>query len=113
MKLELLEKGRLRTDLPSFRPGDTLAVHLKIVEGDHERIQVFQGTLIGRKGRGVNETITLRRISFGEGVERTFCLHSPRIVRIDAVRRGKVRRGKLYYLRGKLGKKANVEERVG
>lgn len=113
MKLEILEKEQLRTDLPDFRIGDTLAVHLKIIEGDRERIQVFQGTLIGRKGRDVKETIKLRRISFGEGVERTFYLHSPRIARIEVTRKGKVRRAKLYYLRGKSGKKAKVKERVG
>ncbi|MDP8246659.1 MAG: 50S ribosomal protein L19 [Candidatus Tritonobacter lacicola] len=113
MKLEFLEKEQLRTDLPAFRIGDTLAVHLKIIEGDRERIQVFQGTLIGRKGRDVKETIVLRRISFGEGVERTFYLHSPRIARIEVTRKGKVRRAKLYYLRSRSGKKAKVKERVG
>lgn len=112
MKLDFLEKGELRTDLPSFSIGDTLSVHIKIIEGDQERIQVFQGTLIGRKGRALNETIKLRRISYGEGVERTFYLHSPRVARIEVVRKGKVRRAKLYYLRGKTGKKARVQERV-
>ncbi len=112
MKLDFVEKGQLKTDLPPFSIGDTLSIHLKIIEGEQERIQVFQGTCIGRKGRSVNETITLRRISFGEGVERTFYLHSPRIARIEVGRKGKVRRAKLYYLRGKTGKKARVKERM-
>ena len=103
----------MKAHIPVFRIGDVLAIHLKIIEGEQGRIQVFQGTLISRKGRGINETITLRRISFGEGVERTFYLHSPRIARLEVLRSGKVRRAKLYYLRGKSGKKAKVEERVG
>lgn len=112
MRLDSVEKEQLKKDVPPFSIGDTLAIHLRIIEGDQERIQVFEGICIGRKGRSVNETITLRRMSFGEGVERTFYLHSPRIVRIEAVRKGKVRRAKLYYLRGKTGKKAKVRERV-
>nr|WP_258361058.1 50S ribosomal protein L19 [Moorella sulfitireducens] len=108
--LETLEKEQMRSDIPEFRPGDTVRVHIKVVEGNRERIQVFEGTVIGRRGRGINETFTVRRVSYGVAVERIFPLHSPRIERIEVVRRGRVRRAKLYYLRGRAGKAARIKE---
>jgi large subunit ribosomal protein L19 len=101
-----------RTDLPEFRPGDTLRVHVKIKEGDKERLQAFEGTLIARKNTGMGETITVRKVSFSQGVERIFPLHAKVIDHIDVVRTGKVRRAKLYYLRGLKGKAARLKERV-
>ena len=109
--IEALEKEQLRSDIPEFRPGDTVRVHAKIVEGTRERIQVFEGVVIGRQGSGVRERFRVRRISYGIGVERTFLVHSPRIDKIEVVRRGVVRRAKLYYLRGLTGKAARIKER--
>lgn len=110
--LQEVEKQYLRQDtVPEFRSGDTLRVHVRVVEGDKHRIQVFQGVVIGRKGDGTRETFTVRKISGSVGVERVFPLHSPNIDRIEVVRRGKVRRAKLYYLRGLRGKAARIEER--
>ena len=109
--IEALEKEQLRSDIPDFRPGDTVRVHAKIVEGTRERIQVFEGVVIGRQGSGVREMFRVRRISYGIGVERTFLVHSPRIDKIEVVRRGVVRRAKLYYLRGLTGKAARIRER--
>ena len=109
--IEALEKEQLRSDIPDFRPGDTVRVHAKIVEGTRERIQVFEGVVIGRQGSGVREMFRVRRISYGIGVERTFLVHSPRIEKIEVVRRGIVRRAKLYYLRGLTGKAARIKER--
>ncbi|MBO4852553.1 MAG: 50S ribosomal protein L19 [Schwartzia sp.] len=109
--IEALEKEQLRSDIPEFRPGDTVRVHAKIVEGTRERIQVFEGVVIGRQGSGVREMFKVRRISYGIGVERTFLVHSPRIDKIEVVRRGVVRRAKLYYLRGLTGKAARIKER--
>ncbi|HBE7747265.1 TPA: 50S ribosomal protein L19 [Staphylococcus aureus] len=103
-------KSQLRTDLPSFRPGDTLRVHVRIIEGTRERIQVFEGVVIKRRGGGVSETFTVRKISSGVGVERTFPLHTPKIEKIEVKRRGKVRRAKLYYLRSLRGKAARIQE---
>lgn len=100
-----ITKGQLKTDLPSFRPGDTLRVHVKVVEGTRERIQLFEGVVIKRRGGGISETFTVRKISYGVGVERTFPVHTPRIAKIEVLRRGKVRRAKLYYLRNLRGKK--------
>ncbi|MBE3573023.1 MAG: 50S ribosomal protein L19 [Moorella humiferrea] len=108
--IEALEKEQMRSDVPDFRPGDTVRVHVKVIEGNRERIQVFEGTVIGRRGRGINETFTVRRVSYGVAVERIFPIHSPRIERIEIVRRGKVRRAKLYYLRGLSGKAARIKE---
>jgi large subunit ribosomal protein L19 len=102
----------LRTDVPEFRPGDTIRVHVKIREGDKERLQAFEGTVIARKNTGTGETITVRKISFGQGVERIFPLHARVIDHIDVVRTGRVRRAKLYYLRGLRGKAARLRERV-
>ena len=110
--IETLEKEQLRSDIPAFGPGDTLRVHAKIVEGNRERIQVFEGVVIGRQGTGVRETFTVRRISYGIGVERMFPVHSPRIAKIEVVRHGEVRRAKLYYLRDRVGKAAKVRERI-
>jgi large subunit ribosomal protein L19 len=108
---DLIEKPFLRRDLPNFRPGDTVKVHVRVVEGSRERVQVFQGVVIRRSGGGLRETFTVRKISFGVGVERTFPLHSPSIARLEIVQRGRVRRAKLYYLRDLRGKKARIRER--
>jgi large subunit ribosomal protein L19 len=109
--IDLVEKEQLKTDVPEFGPGDTVRVHLKIVEGDRERVQIFEGLVLGRKGAGVRETFTVRKITFGTSVERVFPVHSPRIQEIEIVTRGKTRRAKLYYLRGKVGKKSRVKTR--
>ena len=109
--IETLEKEQLRSDIPVFAPGDTVRVHAKIVEGNRERIQVFEGVVIGRQGTGVRETFTVRRISYGIGVERMFPVHSPRIAKIEVVRHGIVRRAKLYYLRNLTGKAARIKEK--
>ncbi|MDO4791239.1 MAG: 50S ribosomal protein L19 [Buchananella hordeovulneris] len=103
--------AQLRTDLPAFRPGDTLKVHVKVVEGNRSRIQVFQGVVIARSGAGISETFTIRKVSFGCGVERTFPVHAPTIDHIEVVTRGLVRRAKLYYLRGLHGKAAKIKEK--
>lgn len=108
--LQELTKSQLRTDHPHFRPGDTLRVYVKVKEGNRERIQMFEGVVIKRRGGGISETFTVRKISYGVGVERTFPLHSPKIDKIEVVRRGKVRRAKLYYLRNLRGKAARIEE---
>jgi large subunit ribosomal protein L19 len=109
-RLAVVERPQLKDGLPDFSPGDTVRVHLKVVEGGRERVQVFEGVVIARKGGGLRETFTVRRISHGVGVERTFPLHSPRIERVEVVRAGKVRQAKLYYLRGKVGREARVKE---
>lgn len=106
--VEMVELEQLRTDLPDFRVGDTVKVHVKIVEGDKERIQSFEGVVIRRKGGGIRSTFTVRKISYGIGVERIFPTHSPRLDRIDVISRGKVRRAKLFYLRGLKGKAARI-----
>jgi large subunit ribosomal protein L19 len=108
---DLVEKSYLRKGLPGFRPGDTVKVHARVVEGNRERVQVFQGVVIRRSGGGLRETFTVRKISFGVGVERTFPLHSPSIAKLEVVQRGHVRRAKLYYLRDLRGKKARIKER--
>ena len=109
--LDFLDAGSLRSDLPEFRPGDTLKVHVRVVEGNRSRIQVFQGVVIRRQGGGVRETFTVRKVSFGVGVERTFPVHTPVIEKIEVVTRGDVRRAKLYYLRDLRGKKAKIKEK--
>lgn len=106
-----ITKEQLRTDLPEFRPGDTVRVHVKIQEGNRERIQAFEGVVIKRRGGGISETFTVRKVSYGVGVERTFPVHSPKIAKLEVVRRGKVRRAKLYYLRNLRGKAARIKER--
>ncbi|MGH9788909.1 MAG: 50S ribosomal protein L19 [Candidatus Acidiferrales bacterium] len=105
--VEKVSSAQLRKSAPAFRPGDTVRVHVRITEGDKSRVQPFEGVVIGRRGRSVQETFTVRKVSFGIGVERIFPLHSPSVESIELVRAGKVRRAKLYYLRGKKGKKAS------
>lgn len=106
--MELVEREQLRTDLPDFRVGDTIRVHVKIVEGEKERIQPFEGVVIRKKKGGIRSSFTVRKISYGIGVERVFLLHSPRVDRIDVISQGKVRRAKLFYLRGLKGKAARI-----
>ena len=106
-----VEQEQLKKDIPDFRPGDTLKVYTKVVEGGRERIQVFEGLVIARKGGGLRETFTVRKISYGVGVERVFMLHSPRIDKIEVVKKGRVRRAKLYYMRKLRGKAARIKER--
>ncbi|MCR4420732.1 MAG: 50S ribosomal protein L19 [Clostridia bacterium] len=109
--LTTLEKEQMRNDLPDFGPGDTVRVYVKVSEGGRERTQMFEGVVLSRRGKGANETFTVRRMSYGVGVERTFPLHSPRLEKIEVVRQGRVRRAKLYYLREKIGKAAKVKEK--
>ena len=109
--IQALEQEQLRSDIPDFAPGDTVRVHVKVVEGTRERIQMFEGVVIGRQGTGVRETFTVRRISYGVGIERTFPVHSPRLDKIDVLRKGIVRRAKLYYLRNLTGKAARIREK--
>jgi large subunit ribosomal protein L19 len=106
-----LEKAQIRSDIPAFRPGDTLKVHVRVKEGNRSRIQIFQGVVIRRQGSGARETFTVRKISYGVGVERTFPIHTPAIEKIEVVTRGRVRRAKLYYLRDLRGKAARIRER--
>ena len=108
--INALNQEQLKNDIPKFRVGDTVKVHYKVVEGEKERIQVYEGTVIKRQGGQVQETFTVRRLSYGVGVERTFLLHSPRIAKLEVVRKGHVRRAKLFYLRGRQGKAAKVKE---
>ena len=110
--IDAIEKEGMRTDIPEFSIGDTVKVFVKVVEGTHERLQAFEGVVIARKNGGVRETFTVRRISFGIGVERTFPVHSPKIDHIEVVRHGIVRRAKLYYIRGRVGKAAKVKELI-
>jgi large subunit ribosomal protein L19 len=110
-RTDLVDRAHLRDDIPDFGPGDTLKVHVRVVEGNRERVQVFQGVVIRRQGGGARETFTVRKISFGVGVERTFPVHSPVLARIEVVTRGDVRRAKLYYLRGRVGKAAKIKEK--
>ena len=108
---EIIDRDSLRDDVPDFRPGDTVKVHVRVVEGNRERVQVFQGAVIRRQGVGVRETFTVRKVSFGVGVERTFPVHSPILAKIEVVSRGDVRRAKLYYLRERAGKAAKIKEK--
>ena len=109
--LEKLEEESLKKDVPSFEVGDTVKVHTKIVEGDKERIQVYQGIVIAIKGKGISETFSVYRNAYGSSMEKVFLIHSPRVVKVEVLRSGKVRRAKLYYLRGQTGKKARLKER--
>jgi large subunit ribosomal protein L19 len=109
--LDALDAEQLRSDIPAFRPGDTLKVHVKVIEGSRSRVQVFQGVVIRRHGAGVRETFTVRKVSFGVGVERTFPVHSPNLDKIEVATRGDVRRAKLYYLRDLRGKAAKIKEK--
>ena len=108
---DLVDNQYLRTDLPEFGPGDEVKVHVKVVEGNKERVQIFQGNVIRRQGSGVAETYTVRKVSYGVGVERTFPLHAPTVARLEVVRKGDVRRAKLYYLRDRTGKAAKIKEK--
>ena len=110
-RTDLIDQDSLRDDIPSFAPGDTLKVHVRVVEGNKERVQVFQGVVIRRQGDGVRETFTVRKLSYGVGVERTFPVHSPIISQIEVVSLGDVRRAKLYYLRDRIGKAAKIKEK--
>ena len=109
--LDALDADSLRADIPEFRPGDTVKVHVRVIEGNRSRIQVFQGAVIRRQGGGIRETFTVRKISFGVGVERTFPVHTPVVEKIEVVTRGDVRRAKLYYLRSRVGRAAKVKEK--
>jgi large subunit ribosomal protein L19 len=108
---DFVDSASLRSDIPSFAPGDLVKVHVRVVEGNRERIQIFQGHVIARQGSGLQETFTVRKISFQVGVERTFPVHSPIVAKIEVVTRGDVRRAKLYYLRGRTGKAAKIKEK--
>ena len=108
---DLIDKSSLRDDVPDFASGDTLKVHVRVVEGNRERVQVFEGVVISRRGSGIGESFTVRKLSFGVGVERTFPVHSPIIEKIEKIARGDVRRAKLYYLRDRIGKKAKIREK--
>jgi large subunit ribosomal protein L19 len=108
---DLIDMRSLRDDIPDFGPGDTLKVHVRVIEGTKERVQVFQGAVIRRQGDGIRETFTVRKVSFGVGVERTFPVHSPIVAKIEVVTRGDVRRAKLYYLRDRVGKAAKIKEK--
>ena len=110
-RTDLVDRAFLRDDVPDFGPGDTLRVHVRVVEGNRERVQVFQGVVIRRQGSGARETFTVRKVSFGVGVERTFPVHSPIISKIEVAVRGDVRRAKLYYLRDRIGKAAKIKEK--
>lgn len=111
--IQKLEKAQMKKDAGDFRVGDTVKVHTRIVEGEKERIQIFMGTVIARKGTGISETFSVHRVAYGEGMERVFPLHSPRIAKIEVVKQGDVRRSKLYYLRGTSGKASKVKARIG
>jgi large subunit ribosomal protein L19 len=108
---DVIDSDQLRDDIPDFAPGDEVKVHVRVVEGSKERVQVFQGNVIGRQGSGLQETYTVRKLSYGVGVERTFPVHTPTVTRIEVVKRGDVRRAKLYYLRGRTGKAAKIREK--
>ena len=110
--LRSIEVGQMRQDIPEFRPGDTVRVYVKVVEGAKERVQAFEGVVIKRRGSGINETFTVRRVSYGVGTEKVFPLHSPHLAKVEIVRHGVVRRAKLYYLRKRVGKAAKVKEKV-
>jgi large subunit ribosomal protein L19 len=111
--IQEIEAEQLKKNLPEFRVGDTICIHQRIIEGDKERIQIFTGTVIARRGGGLSETVTLYRFSYGAGIERVYLLHSPKIAKIEIVRTGKVRKSKLYYLRGSSGKASKVQEHIG
>ena len=110
--IEVLEQEQLRSDIPDFRAGDTVKVYVKVVEGTRERVQMYEGVVIARSGAGVREMFTVRRISYGVGIERVFPVNSPNVAKVELVRTGKVRRSKLYYLRDRVGKAAKVKERI-
>jgi large subunit ribosomal protein L19 len=108
---DFVDSQSLRTDIPNFGPGDEVKVHVKVVEGNKERVQVFQGNIIRRQGGGLHETYTVRKLSYGVGVERTFPMHAPTVVKLEVLKRGDVRRAKLYYVRDRIGKRAKIKEK--
>lgn len=108
---DIVDNQYLRSDIPAFGPGDEVKVHVKVVEGNKERVQVFQGNVIARQGSGVQETYTVRKLSYGVGVERTFPVHAPTVVKLEVVKKGDVRRAKLYYIRDRVGKAAKIKEK--
>ena len=110
--IDLIESEGIRKDIPDFQPGDTVRVFVKVVEGNRERLQAYEGLVIARKNGGIQETFTVRHISYGVGVEKTFPVHSPNVAKFEVVRSGKVRRAKLYYLRGRVGKAAKIAEKI-
>lgn len=110
--IETIEAEQLKAEIPDFRVGDTVSVHYRIIEGEKERVQIFTGTVIARKGKGISETVSLYRVAYGSAMERVLLIHSPRVAKIEVVKRGKVRKSKLYYLRGVFGKKAKVKELI-
>lgn len=110
--IQSIEEGQLKKELPIFRVGDTISVHTRIIEGEKERVQVFTGTVIARKGAGLSETVSLYRISYGSAMEKVFMVHSPRIAKVEVMKSGKVRKSKLYYIRGAFGKKAKIQEKI-
>ena len=111
--IQKLESKQLKQNIPAFRIGDTVRIHIRIIEGEKERIQVFTGTVIARKGAGLSETFSVHRVAYGEGMERVFLLHSPRIAKIELIKEGDIRRAKLYYLRGSSGKASKVKAKIG
>jgi large subunit ribosomal protein L19 len=111
--IDALTAEQIKSDIPDFQVGDTISVHMRIIEGEKERIQVFTGIVIARKGAGISETVSLYRVSHGSGMERVFVLNSPKLVKFEVLKRGKVRKSKLYHLRGAFGKKAKVQEQIG
>ena len=111
--IDALTAEQIKNDIPDFQVGDTISVHMRIIEGEKERIQIFTGIVIARKGTGISETISLYRVSYGSGMERVFVLNSPKIAKFEVLKRGKVRKSKLHYLRGSFGKKAKVQELIG
>ena len=111
--IQEIEGQQLKNNIPEFRVGDSIAIHQRIIEGDKERVQIFTGTVVARRGGGLSETIALYRFSYGAGIERVFLLHSPKIAKIEVVRTGKVRKSKLYYLRGSSGRASKVQEQIG
>lgn len=111
--IQEIEAEQLKSNLPEFKVGDTISIHQRIIEGDKERIQIFTGTVIARRGGGLSETVALYRFSYGAGIERVYLLHSPKIAKIEVIRSGKVRKSKLYYLRGASGKASKVQENIG
>ena len=110
--IDSIEAEQLRTDIPDFKVGDTISIHYRIIEGAKERIQVYTGTVIARKGKGISESISVYRVAYGSAMERSILIHSPRVSKIEVMKRGKVRRGKLFYIRGVVGKKAKIKERI-
>lgn len=111
--IEAVEAAQMKSDVPDFKVGDTIAIHMRIIEGEKERVQIFTGTVIARRGAGLSESVSLYRFSYGAGIERVFLIHSPKLAKIEVTKTGKVRKSKLYYLRGSSGKASKVKEHMG